>query len=153
MCAESSLFGGDMPVVLGLDYGERRIGLAVSDPTMLIAQPLSLIRRTTDERDLKVLRQVLDEREVDKIVVGLPINMDGSEGPMALAARKFAALIEQFGLPVEMWDERLSSRAAEAMLLEADLTRKKRKGVRDKVAAAWFLQGYLDAMRNREANS
>ena len=134
-----------MPVVLGLDYGDVRIGVAVSDPLMMIAQPLTIIRCTNEKRDLEAIRNVLTERNVELVVVGLPINMDGSEGPMAEKARAFAAKIEALGVQVKMWDERLSSKAAEAMLLEADLTRKKRKNARDKVAAAWFLQGYLDA--------
>lgn len=134
-----------MSVILGLDFGEKRIGLAVSDELEIGANPLVNLKRTTEERDLAALKKLIAERNVARVVVGLPLNMDGSEGPMAQSARKFAAKIADLGVEVVLWDERLSTRAAESILIEADLTRKKRKTKRDQVAAAWFLQSYLDA--------
>lgn len=136
-----------MTVVLAVDYGEKRIGLAVSDSLMIAANPVGYIKHTTLARDLIELDALIKERSVDRVVVGLPINMDGSEGPMAEAARKFGDEVRTLGIEVEMWDERMSSRAADAVLIGADLSRKKRKGKRDQVAATWFLQGYLDAKR------
>ena len=134
-----------MSVILAIDYGEKRLGLAISDVLEMSANPLETIRSKSDEMDLEAIGKVVEQRGVELIVVGLPLNMDGSEGPMAQAARLFAGKIESLGVPVETWDERLSSRAAEASLLEANLSRKKRKGLRDKVAAAWFLQAFLDS--------
>ena len=136
-----------MSVILGVDYGERRIGLAVSDELMIAANPLDTIARTTEQRDLAAIEKLVRQRNVERIVVGLPLNMDGSEGPMAKAVREFAGKLSGLGIEIEFWDERLSTRAAESTLLEADFTRKKRKGLRDKVAAAWLLQGYLDARK------
>lgn len=134
-----------MPVILGLDYGEVRIGVAISDSLMISANSLEVIKRTSEQRDLAIIEKILKERAVDRIIVGLPMNMDGSEGPTAQAARDFAKTVMSLGIEVMLWDERLSSKAAEAALIEADMTRKKRKQNIDKVAAAWFLQSYLDA--------
>ena len=136
-----------MPKVLGIDYGEVRIGLAVSDPLMISANPLKTLVRKNEEADMKKLFDLIREQEVERVVVGLPLNMNGTEGPMAEAARAFAAKIEAKGYEVVLWDERWSSQAAENLLVSADLSRKKRKQVKDNVAAAWFLQAYLDAQR------
>jgi len=134
-----------MPVILGLDYGEARIGVAVSDPLMISANALDVIKRKNQAADMEAIRKIIAEKEVDRVIVGLPINMDGSEGPMAKAAREFAKKILDLGADVALWDERLSSKAAEAALIEADMSRKKRKNKIDQVAAAWFLQSFLDA--------
>lgn len=138
-----------MSVILALDYGEKRIGMAVSDPMGILANAIDFIKRTSLKRDLDALEQIVRDRKVDRVVIGLPLNMNGTEGPMAEAVRKFAEKVTERGMEVELWDERLSTRAAEAALLEADLSRKKRKGLRDKVAAAWFLQSYLDSQSNK----
>ena len=138
-----------MSVILALDYGEKRIGMAVSDPMGILANAIDFIKRTSLKRDLDALEQIVRDRKVDRVVIGLPLNMNGTEGPMAEAVRKFAEKDTERGMEVELWDERLSTRAAEAALLEADLSRKKRKGLRDKVAAAWFLQSYLDSQSNK----
>ncbi|MDP8223456.1 MAG: Holliday junction resolvase RuvX [Candidatus Lernaella stagnicola] len=129
---------------LAIDVGTVRVGLAVSDPLGLTAQPLVVIRRGKPAADLEAIRAVVTEKEVDILVVGLPINMDGSEGPAATMARDFAKLLEPLGLPIEFADERLSSAVAEHVLLAADMRRDKRKQVRDKVAAAVILQAWLD---------
>lgn len=133
---------------LGLDVGTKTIGVAVSDGLGLTAQALTTVRRTNLKADLAALVQLAREHEVSRIVVGLPLNMNGTEGPRAEASRKFAEAAGQaLEVPVEYWDERLSTVAAERTLLEADLTREKRKQVIDQMAAQFILQGWLDAHR------
>lgn len=134
-----------MACILAIDYGEVRIGLAVSDELEIGANPLSVIKRKTEKEDLAKIEDIIKERNVARVVVGLPLNMNGTEGPMAKAAREFAAKIAKLDVEVKLWDERLSTRAAESILIEADLSRAKRKKKKDQVAAAWFLQSYLDA--------
>jgi putative Holliday junction resolvase len=131
---------------MGLDLGTKTIGVAVSDGLGLTAQAITTVRRTHLKADLAALADLVREHEVSRLVVGLPLNMDGSEGPRAEASRKFAGTAAQsLGVPVEFWDERLSTVAAERTLLEADLTRAKRRQVIDQVAAQFILQGWLDA--------
>ncbi|QRN99662.1 Holliday junction resolvase RuvX [Archangium violaceum] len=131
---------------LGLDYGTKTIGVAVSDGLGLTAQTVTTIRRTSLKADLAALGGLVREYEAERFVVGLPLNMDGSEGPRAEATRKFVdALTQTLGLPVELWDERLSTVAAQRTLLEADLSRAKRREVIDQMAAQFILQGWLDA--------
>jgi putative holliday junction resolvase len=133
---------------LGLDVGTKTIGVAVSDGLGLTAQALTTVRRTNLKADLAALVQLAREHEVSRIVVGLPLNMNGTEGPRAEASRKFAEAAGQaLEVSVEYWDERLSTVAAERTLLEADLTREKRKQVIDQLAAQFILQGWLDAHR------
>lgn len=133
-------------VTLSIDLGDRTLGIAVSDGLGLTAQGLDTLERHGGQRDLEALRAVCQEREVTRIVVGLPRNMDGSEGPRALKSRAFAAgLREALGLPVFLWDERLSSAEAERVLIAADVSRKKRALVIDKLAAQIILQGWLEA--------
>ncbi|MFY0529226.1 Holliday junction resolvase RuvX [Archangium gephyra] len=133
---------------LGLDYGTKTIGVAASDGLGLTAQTVTTIRRTNLKADLAALKELVREYEADRFVVGLPLNMDGSEGPRAEATRKFVeALTEVLGLPVELWDERLSTVAAQRTLLEADVSRAKRREVIDQMAAQFILQGWLDARR------
>ena len=134
---------------MGLDVGTKTIGVAVSDGLGLTAQAITTVRRTNLKADLAALANLVREHEVSRLVVGLPLNMDGSEGPRAEASRKFAEVAGQsLGVPVEFWDERLSTVAAERTLLEADLTRAKRRQVIDQVAAQFILQGWLDAHRS-----
>jgi putative Holliday junction resolvase len=133
---------------MGLDVGTKTVGVAVSDELGLTAQALVTVRRQNLRADLAELERIAGEHEVARCVVGLPVNMDGTEGPRAEATRAFgAALHKHLGLPVEYWDERLSTVAAERVLLEANLSRQKRRQVVDKVAAAIILQGWLDAGR------
>jgi len=136
--------------ILGLDIGTVRIGVALSDEMGWTAQPLDVLRHKSLQADVESIAAIASEREADEIVVGHPRNMDGSVGPMAALAEQYAeALKARCGLPVTLWDERLSSAAAERALIEADVRRSKRKQVIDKVAAAYVLQGYLD-YRSRE---
>jgi putative Holliday junction resolvase len=130
---------------LGIDLGDRTIGIAVSDGLGITAQGLPTLERHGGQRDLDALKRVCDEREIARVVVGLPRNMDGSEGPRALKSRAFAIkLREALGLPVFLWDERLSTAEAERLLISADVSRKKRAQVIDMLAAQIILQGWLD---------
>ena len=134
--------------VLGLDHGERRIGVAVSDATGTIATPHSVIDRRGQDVS-EVLRSVIDEYDVEVIVVGLPLHLSGDEGASAESARSFAeAVAEATGLPVALQDERFTTVTAEQALLEGGVRRRERREVRDKVAAAVMLQGYLDSKRS-----
>ena len=134
--------------ILGVDLGERRIGIAASDLLGVTAQPVGVVEATSEAEDVARVREKAEERGAKKIVIGLPLNMDGSEGPAARKARRFAAALEQEGgLEVELWDERLTTVEAERMLIAADQRRATRRQVRDRVAAALILQGYLDAHR------
>ena len=131
---------------LGVDYGDGTIGLAVSDPLGLTAQGAGSLDRVGDRKDLERLAALCAEREVLRVVVGLPLNMDGSEGPRAEKTRAFARKIhERLGLPVFLWDERLSTAEAERVLIQADVSRRRRKEVIDTLAAQIILQGWLDA--------
>lgn len=131
--------------VMGLDVGAKTIGVAVSDEGGIIAQPLLTIRRTRLQADLRSLAEIIADHGAVKLVVGLPKNMDGSSGPAASRAHSFMDSIrKKLGIEVIPWDERLSTVAAEKALLEADMSRSRRRGVIDKVAAALILQGYLD---------
>ncbi|MGW9126471.1 Holliday junction resolvase RuvX [Paenibacillus chitinolyticus] len=133
---------------MGLDYGDKTIGVAVSDLLGLTAQGIEVIRRASPQHDLDHLRRLIGEYEVTEIVVGLPKNMNGSIGPRGELSQEFAAqLTETFNLPVHMWDERLTTVSATRTLLEADVSRKKRKQVVDKIAAVLILQGYMDSKR------
>ena len=137
--------------VLGLDFGERRIGAAVSDELGITARPLAAIERTSRAEDVARIGELARRRKAKVIVVGLPLNMDGSEGPAARRARRFgAALRRELGLEVELWDERLSTAEAERALIESGERRARRREVRDGVAAALILQSYLDARRREE---
>lgn len=138
----------------GLDVGDKTIGVALSDEMGWTAQGLEVIRRKSLEQDLARLAEIVRQYRVERWVVGMPRNMNGTYGPRAELTREFMAkLTEHGGLPVEAYDERLTTMAAERILLEADVSRSKRKQVIDKMAAAVILQGYLDglAMRKRAA--
>jgi len=134
--------------LLGLDVGSKTIGLATADATLTIATPLETIKRVKFTRDAEALFRIMDERRVTALVVGLPLNMDGSEGPRCQSTRQFCAnLLGLREIDIAMWDERLSTMAVTRTLIEADATRKRRGEVVDKLAAAYILQGALDAMR------
>ena len=131
--------------IMGLDVGNKRIGIALSDPMGWTAQGHSVLQRKNTAADYDELLKICREYEVEKIVVGYPLNMNGTIGPKAIEIQQFADIMrEKSQLPVELWDERLSTRSAERTLLEADLSRKKRKQVIDKVAAVNILQAYLN---------
>lgn len=141
--------------LLGLDLGEKTIGLALADATLTVATPLETIRRTKFTADAIALEKVIAERRVGALVLGLPIDMHGGEGPRCQSVRQFATnLLARHDLPVAFWDERLSTVAVTRAMLDADLSRKRRGEVVDKAAAAYILQGVLDrlaSMRNDAA--
>ena len=135
--------------ILGLDLGEKTIGVAVSDRLWSVATPLSTIRRTKFTADAAELLSLAQGRAARGVILGLPRNMDGSEGPRCQSTRAFARNLDRLAdLVIGFWDERLSTVAAEKALLEADTTRKRRKEVIDHVAAGYILQGALDRMRH-----
>lgn len=134
--------------ILSVDYGLARIGLALSDPTGFLAQGLSVLKRKSDEIAVGQIADLVREREVERVVVGLPLNMNGSTGERALQCQAFAELLRnQVGVEVVMYDERLTTVAAERILIEADMRRKNRKQVIDAVAATILLQSYLDSLQ------
>lgn len=140
--------------VAGLDLGTRTIGVAVSDRMRGVATPLSTIRRTKFTEDAAALLRLVAERDLCGLILGLPRNMDGSEGPRCQSTRAFARNLSRLtDLPIGFWDERLSTVAAERALLEADTSRKRRSEVIDHVAAGFILQGALDRLRNLEAGN
>jgi putative Holliday junction resolvase len=131
---------------LAIDLGDRTLGLAVSDPLGITAQGLDTLERHGGQRDTEALRAVCQEREVARVIVGLPRNLDGSEGPRAQKSRAFGrTLRDALGLPVFFWDERLTTAEAERVLIAADVSRAKRAKVIDKLAAQLILQGWLEA--------
>lgn len=134
--------------VMGLDFGEKTIGVAVSDRMRSVASPLETVRRAKFTLDAGRLMEIAAAREIAGVVIGLPLNMDGSEGPRCQSTRAFARNLERLTpLPIGFWDERLSTVAAERALLEADTSRKRRGEVIDHVAAGVILQGALDRLR------
>jgi putative Holliday junction resolvase len=144
----------DMGAVTGLDLGTVTIGVAVSDVTRSVASPLKTIKRKKFTLDANHLLDIISARDIKGIVLGLPRNMDGSEGPRAQATRAFARNLERLTpLPITFWDERLSTVAAERALLEADASRKRRAEVIDNIAAAFILQGLLDRLAHIKAAS
>lgn len=150
-------FAAALPAIAalaGLDLGTKTIGVAVSDSQQMIASPLETIRRTKFQADAARLLEIISHRNLQGIVLGLPRNMDGSEGPRAQSTRAFARNLERLTpLPITFWDERLSTVAAERALLEADTSRKRRAQVIDHVAAGVILQGLLDRLSNIRASA
>ncbi len=133
--------------ILGCDVGEKTIGLALSDIRRTIASPLVVIPRTQWKRDGETLLKLMSEYHIVGVIIGFPLNMNGSEGPRCQSTRQFANnLLSLRDLPVCLWDERLSTLAVTRTLLDADLSRAKRSKVVDKVAASYILQGFLDAL-------
>ena len=136
--------------VLGLDYGSKRIGAAVSDPLGFTAQPLPPIVRSGDKKDIEELGRRTAELGITYIVLGLPLLMNGEEGPAAARAREFGARIEtSLNMPVVMWDERLTTVQAERHLIDSNMSRERRKKLRDSLSAMFLLQSVLD-LRNRK---
>lgn len=147
---DARAFAADLPrmgAVAGLDLGTKTIGVAISDVMRGVATPAQTLRREKFTQDAEALLKLLAARQVVGIVIGLPRNMDGSEGPRAQSTRAFIRNLEKLtALPVLFWDERLSTVAAERALLEADTSRKRRAEVIDHVAAGFILQGALDRL-------
>lgn len=135
--------------ILGLDIGDKTIGVAISDPLGFTAQGITTIRRRIDPLDLKDLKKICDEYKVEKIISGLPKNMNGTLGPQGEKVMEFCKKIkDELNIELEYWDERLTTVAAHRAMLEADMSRAKRKKIVDKVAATYILQGYLDRISN-----
>ena len=134
--------------LIGLDLGEKTIGVAVSDVTRMVASPLELIRKTKFTAEANRLFALIDERQVGAVVIGLPVNMDGTEGTRCQSNRAFARnLLRLRDIPIAFWDERMSTMAVNRVLVEeADVTRARRAELVDKMAAAWILQGALDRL-------
>ena len=136
--------------LLGLDVGDKTIGVAISDSAWSVATPVTTIRRAKFTADAAALLRLAEERQAGGLVVGLPVNMDGSEGRRCQSVRQFAQnLLAVRDLPIAFWDERLSTRAVERAMLAADMSRRKRASAVDAAAAAYILQGALDALSNR----
>jgi len=133
---------------MGLDVGDKRIGIAVSDETALIASPRETLERRGNKKDIAHLLELARREEVSEILVGMPWKLDGSSGPQAEKVGRFVeALRASTAIPIATWDERLSTASAERAMIEADVSRAKRRGAVDRVAAALILQSYLDAKR------
>lgn len=134
--------------LMGLDLGSKTIGLSLSDITLTVASPLETIRRTKFSKDVERLLELAAEHEIGGFVVGLPVNMDGSEGPAVQSARAFVRNLQKLSpIPVAFWDERMSTVAVTRTLLEADASRARRAEVVDKMASAYILQGALERLR------
>lgn len=155
ICDDIEGFAAAIPAgrgLMGLDLGTKTIGVAVSDRLLSAATPLETVKRVKFTADAARLAEIAGKREIGGVILGLPANMDGTEGPRAQSTRAFARNLSRFegfeGLPIAFWDERLSTVAAERALLEADTTRKRRAEVIDAVAAGYILQGALDRLRH-----
>ena len=158
MTAASTIAIEDLPPhlgrdarLLGLDVGTKTIGMALSDVTRSVATPFDTIHRSKFTADAKTIREVVEKNQVGALVIGFPLNLDGSEGPRAQSTRAFASnLAAHVEVPMVFWDERLSTAAVERHLIEADASRKRRAEVVDRMAAAYILQGALDRLRRLE---
>ncbi len=139
--------------LMALDVGDKTIGLAVGTTALAVASPLETVRRAKFTADSERVFALVDEHEVDALVIGLPINMDGSEGRRCQSVRQFAAnLLARRDLPTAFWDERLSTAAVTRTMIEADLSRRKRAAAVDRLAAAYILEGVLQRLRNLAQN-
>lgn len=136
--------------LLGLDLGTKTIGVAISDGLRMTATPLITLKRQKFSQDAETLQKMVTQNQICAFVLGLPLNMDGSEGPRAQSTRAFARnLTQKIDLPIVFWDERLSTAAVTRTLIDADVSRAKRADVVDKLAASFILQGVLDTLRGR----
>jgi len=141
----SRLNRGAVMRILGIDYGSKRIGLSVCDELGFTAQGLTTITRKNKKKDMEEISSFVEKYNVEKIVIGFPVRLDGTEGIQCEKVNRFAGILEKmFSIPVIKWDESLSTKEAETILIEANMSRKKRKKVIDKLAATIILQGYLD---------
>lgn len=149
MTQDTSLFRASLPAggrLIGLDVGTQTIGTALCDAGWTIATPAELIRRTKFSVDRAKLRAMIQAQSVTGIVIGLPLNLDGTDSPRTQSTRAFARNIEELGLPLLLWDERWSTQAVERAMIAADLSRAKRAARVDSAAAAYILQGAIDAL-------
>ena len=148
---ETMKFAGELPgggKLAGLDVGTRTIGIAICDAGWHFAGPLETIRRTKFTQDLSSIRTIIEHEGVKGLVVGLPLNMDGSDGPRTQSVRAFARNLQPLDLPLLLWDERWSTKAVERAMIEADVSRARRAEKVDALAAAHILQGAIDALAN-----
>ena len=137
--------------ILGIDLGKKRTGIAVSDINQKIASPLKVIENMKFNEILNILEKIVTERNICAIIVGDPINMDGSIGPKSQSSRSFIRnLSKELNIPILLWDERLTTVSAERSLLEADISRKKRQQIIDKIAASIILQNFLDYLNTKQ---
>lgn len=147
----STQFSASMPRegrLLGLDLGDTTIGLALTDAGRMIASPLETIERSKFAKDLAKLEAIIAKHKAVGLVIGLPVNMDGSSGPRVQSTRTFVSNISKtISLPMLLWDERMSTMAVERMMIDADMTRQRRAVLVDKLAASYMLQGYLDSVK------
>ena len=140
--------------ILGMDVGTKRIGIALSDPTHTIATPFETLHRTTETNDIQLIIRWLEQERVERIVVGWPLETSGREGRLAKHVQKLIDKIgEKTSLPIDKWDERMSSVAAERSLIAGGTRRMARRNLVDKVAASIILQGWLDAQKNKQMSS
>src|SRR5690554_4935879 len=136
--------------VLGIDYGDKRIGFAISDQFRIIASPLEVYSRKTLKQDLEYIKKIIDAHQVDTVVIGLPINMDGTLGDRAIKTREFGEQLKQIiNLPIVYIDERWTSKESERVLIQSNVRREKRKSLMDKIAAQNILQRYLDMPKSK----
>ena len=134
--------------LLGLDLGDKTIGLALSDGSRTIASPLLTIERSKFAKDMEQLKKLVAQHDVGGLVIGLPLNMDGSSGPRVQSTRTFISNMNKYlTLPMILWDERMSTMAVERVMLDADLSRQRRAQLVDKLAASYMLQGFLDGLK------
>jgi putative Holliday junction resolvase len=134
--------------LLGLDLGEKTIGLALSDTRCSVATPHTTIQRTKFKPDAREIKNIIDAQDVQAIILGMPLNMNGTEGPRCQSTRQFATnFLSLYDMPLALWDERLSTKAAESAMIHFDLSRKQRAEKIDKTAASFILQGFLDFLR------
>jgi len=138
---------------LGIDYGTKRLGLSLSDEDGLLASPLDMRLRKSFSQDISFIRDIIETSKVGEIVIGKPLNMDGSEGRMTEEVCTFASKLRQaYDIPVLLFDERMTTQEAQRVLIQANLSRKKRKNLKDSVSAVLILQGYLDSKRSAIRN-
>ena len=139
--------------VVGLDLGTKRIGVAISDALSITAQGLTTLQAEDEKKMMTLLKEILDTEGVAEIVIGLPLNMDGTQGPQALKAKQFSCTLkEKFKIPVKLWDERLSTMEVSRIMINAGVSRMKRKKKIDKLAAQVMLQSYLNAQSQTTGN-
>lgn len=138
--------------LLGLDVGEKTIGLALSDGSRTIATPHEIIERTKFAKDTEKLKAIIEKQGVAGLVIGYPVNMDGSHGPRTQSTRTFVSNLQKtIDLPMLLWDERMSTMAVERMMIDADMSRTRRAELVDKLAASYMLQGFLDSITSSPA--
>ena len=135
--------------ILSLDYGEKRIGIAISDNECSIALPSEVLERNKTDKDFLYIKELIEKNNIQAVLIGMPYNMDGSEGEKCETVKNFAnKLLEFIDINIIFWDERFSTQAQEKILIDNDLSRKKRKKIIDKLAASYFLQSFLDFLKN-----